>query len=404
MKLLIITHDYPPLATPRALRWGSVVKQLQDMGHHVTVISAGEQRRPWQALYRTQTKSPRVVRLLKSFYNLTWRQLYWPDATCLWYFTALAKAKRQLQQTHYDALITVSHPVTAHLVGLALKKRHPSLYWLADIGDPFSFMPEPQVNNFKLYRKRNQAFERKLLSLADGITVTNNRCLQKYGEHFPFARHKMHRIPACLPTPNNTPPQNCIVLDNRMTHLVFAGTLYRGIRNPSFVINLFKRLQTEFKNLCLHFMGKVHDCGDYFNTAIPGLYHHGEIPQAQVFHVLKQADLLVNIGNRNTYQTPSKLLEYMQTGKPILNCLPSTDCDQTETIHAYPSLLTLTGCQQAPNRAQLQQVSAFLRNLPSALAPERVEHLLIPHQPQHIAKSYLALLPPDFEEVAAWEN
>ncbi|HUG91779.1 MAG TPA: hypothetical protein VML55_13155, partial [Planctomycetaceae bacterium] len=40
MRLLIITHDYPPIATPRAYRWEALAGQLARSGHAVDVICA----------------------------------------------------------------------------------------------------------------------------------------------------------------------------------------------------------------------------------------------------------------------------------------------------------------------------------------------------------------------------
>ena len=45
----------------------------------------------------------------------------------------------------------------------------------------------------------------------------------------------------------------------------------------------------------------------------------GKVTKEKALQYLWQADVLVNIGNRVENMLPSKVLEYISTGKPVLN-------------------------------------------------------------------------------------
>ena len=56
---------------------------------------------------------------------------------------------------------------------------------------------------------------------------------------------------------------------------------------------------------------------------------------------MAEADVLVNIGNRTSYQLPSKVVEYAAFGKPILNFLASPDDSSAVFLSKYPFLLNV---------------------------------------------------------------
>ena len=53
-------------------------------------------------------------------------------------------------------------------------------------------------------------------------------------------------------------------------------------------------------------------------------------------NVIKEADVLINIGNNNKYQEPSKLIEYMYSGKKILNICSIEEDTSAELLKIYP--------------------------------------------------------------------
>lgn len=119
---------------------------------------------------------------------------YWPDDAWLWIGPARRKAAQLLQNGRWDGLISASLPFSAHWAALGLKKRFPDLYWLADVGDPFSLQTEHPLNNLQLYQKKNQAAERAVLKHADLIAVTNLGMENAYRQMWPELQTPIHVI------------------------------------------------------------------------------------------------------------------------------------------------------------------------------------------------------------------
>jgi hypothetical protein len=411
MRLLVITHSYPPALTPRALRWAAITDHWASKGYHVDVVCAreaytdgyqapdngvrvfrvglalGRAIRRWthaaipprsRALHDHVTLISKILRPLKAglaacvkaAHNHIWKKLYWPDYACTWYLSARNTAIKLVMRHRYDALISVSLPYTDHLVGLALKKRCPSLPWIADTGDPFAYMTETPLNNLLIYGRLNYRSEIEVLSSADAISVTAEAAKDKYTEVFPVAANKLHVVPPLFywrhgltarPTPFSTEAKK---------RLVYVGTLYRNIRSPETLLWLYARLlRTELAaELELHFFGALGDCGKFFEEYVDlignKVFLHGLVEHDIAMQAMMDAAVLVNIGNDTAYQLPSKLIEYASVGKPILN-VTNRDADSSvDFLRGYPRAFCVTKEKLSNDPDEMQKVKEFIISPP----------------------------------------
>src|SRR5205807_2365935 len=108
------------------------------------------------------------------------------------------------------------------------------------IGDPFSLFDEIPLNNVALYRRLNHRAENTVLEHSDAVAVTVERCRTDYVAAFPASAGKIAVIPPLLslPTTIHAAPN----FARGQTHLVFIGTLYRGLRDPAYLLALFAAL------------------------------------------------------------------------------------------------------------------------------------------------------------------
>jgi glycosyltransferase involved in cell wall biosynthesis len=101
---------------------------------------------------------------------------------------------------------------------------------------------------------------------------------------------------------------------------VYAGTLYKRIRNPEYLLRLIANLNNEDIVLHLFVQG---DCMEIINRYVRGsngrIVVHGMVSKNEMQSIMQQANILVNLGNSIYEQKPSKLYEYASTGKPIVN-------------------------------------------------------------------------------------
>ncbi len=118
---------------------------------------------------------------------------------------------------------------------------------------------------------------------------------------------------------------------------VYAGYLYGGLRDASFTLELFSRMKNPDIHLCLVGRGQEELVGKYQNGALKGRLHVlGEKTPEECDKILKEADVLINIGNTDPNLLPSKLLHYLGFGKPILNIVACDNCPSALFVDRYP--------------------------------------------------------------------
>lgn len=404
-RALIITHSYSPVVNPRAFRWTAVAEVWAGRGLKVDIVCAWHPgleridqingvdiyrvggglsekiRQGWRqtkAAPANPESSPRIngsfrndtgkiSRLAKRVHDLTWKKLYWPDYACLWFWPARQKTLDLLRRRYYKFAISVSDPFTGHLVGEYIKREHPALPWMVDIGDPFAFRHDTPTNNHELYRNLNYRVERRIFARADFITVTCAQTLQKYRELFPESATKLSVVPPLMPPVESPLAVSADRAPDGKIKLLFLGTLYKAIRNPDFLLRLFAELlQTDLgQRLELHFYGGVDDCREFFQP-YHGLLNSrifvwGLVDRRQALQAISEADILVNISNDNPYQLPSKIVEYAWTGKPIVNLCRLENDTSADFLREYPSLLNIQQSGPGPQPAHVESFYRFIK-------------------------------------------
>ena len=360
MRLLILTAWYTPFIHPRAHRWTALAEHWAAQGHEVHVVCGRLRGLPKEAmqhgvhLHRTgfdslkevfyhcfgsqnargrvgqqPQKSTLAGRLAAWLYRSVWKNICFPDDACFWYFPAKKRATRLLRQQPFDAFISVSLPFTGHLVGLEIKRHFPGLSWLADIGDPFSFSPNPMNNHF-LFHKTNCRLERHILKSAHCSVVTAVAMRRQYAEAFgKRAVATMHIIPPLLhprplrPVHKGNKARQGFVSGNIPLKIAYFGALYAPVRTPDALLDLL--LQTFALRPALRAQLEVHFYGEIFPEFFerlslePCIRLHGLCAREVVQTAMQEADILLNIGNTTDFQLPSKAVDYLGAGKPIVH-------------------------------------------------------------------------------------
>jgi len=413
VRLLIVTWLYEPHSTPRAIRWKTIARELVAMGCQVDVVTSRATGEPTfeelggvrvhrcggsagmqLAVFAKGARAGRPLnRLLQRLHKATWKKLYWPDKACLWMFPAIRTARRLLNLNRYDGLITVSLPFTAHVVGHRLKRLHPNLAWLVDVGDPFSCQDASAPNNVKLHGRRNLIWERKVFQRADRVAVTNEAMSRVYGELFPASATKLEVIPPVVgaDVPKHCPPPT----RHAKKRLLFLGTLYKNIRNPGYLLTAFDMLrQAPPESYELHLAGDLNDCAELVATFQArlgdSLIVHNNQSRQEAMSMLAEADFVVNIGNTTPFQLPSKLVEYVSMGKHIINLANCDEDSSTLFLQPYGAALNIRQTAQ-PTSLDVARLRTFLESA-SELLPARIETWLQQFSARSVAASYLAAL------------
>lgn len=145
---------------------------------------------------------------------------------------------------------------------------------------------------------------------------------------------------------------------------VFAGSLYPQLRTPHFALELFAAL--DLTDVQLSFLGggwqNYPACllPPYYDILGDRLTVAGPVPPSQAAAALAGADVLLSLGNGVDNQVPSKLFDYLASGKPILHLakLQSDPC--LAYLEKWP-LACIVQESEGVTPQVLARVCAFLR-------------------------------------------
>jgi len=431
MKLLIILAQYHPALNPNVYRWAAIARHWTAQGHEVhilctrrsglldeTVMDGVHVHRAGQNslldwtynLLRSERRRGEaggdlVVRhgkwrtWVEKIVDYTWRSFYWPDGRCVWYGPARRCAKRLLQAQHFDGIISVGAPFTAHLIGLACKRAQQDLTWLVDIEDPFAFVREYFINNRRLYGRLNNWAEARVLRKADAITVTVETAQTAYAESFPESAAKITVIPPLFDGAALQPLERLEYFEPDRTHLAYLGAFYTPIRTPDAALELIHQLLSQHpewrEKLVVHFFGEVEYAAkvvfeNYAHLA-GNLRLHGLVDRTTVAAAMAQTDFLLNIGNTTTYNLPSKSADYLASGKPIIHLSASAPDTFLSFMADHPLLFTAK--TEAVNTQTCAALSTFLAQHKGAqMNVEEIQNHIKPYQTAQIAEQYLSAL------------
>jgi len=410
-RMLVVSASYAPVLNARAFRWTELAGHFAAAGWEfdiVTMLHPGAPARsePVKGVrvhrvgfgkvegVRDRARSGRSGSFVSGVARRIWRALYWPDGDCIWYWPARREALRLVQSRAPDAIVSVSPTFTAVLAGRSAHLASPAARWIIDLGDPFSLETDIAPNNRALYARLNARAERRAFAQAHAVSVTTPQTAKRYAEAFPEAAYKIHVIPPLL----SIPPADAqpLFAPGEALRLVYVGTLYRRLREPGFMLQLFEALRGRDRRCELHLFGDVQDFGaelEGWRSRLQGALHvHGTVPRETVARAVAGADILVNIGNTTRDQLPSKVVEYAAAGKPILNLARHADDSSVTFLETYPDRLTLFDAGAAPAASQVDALAAFAERLPRRLPEGEVDAWLAPYRLPRIAAQYERLL------------
>lgn len=319
MRIVIVSGTIYPHISARAFRATELAKGLARMGHDVTLYAIlGEYD---YSGFERET-GVKVRSLGKSRFGN-----YDSDGKCNWTFghrvlkrllynvidyprcEYLHKTYNALcREKPFDLLITVAHPFGIHWGAAFFKKKHPGLFkaWISDCGDPF--MGNPHDRRWKLFLKPLECFWGRQTDLIS-IPVENGKT--GYYEEF---RDKIVVIPQSVDF-------DSVELDeykgNVVPTFLYAGTVYPGIRNPREFLEYLCEKGVDFKFYVFAPDDVVFE--DFKEKLGDRLEMRRFVPRSDLLRMMSRMDFLVNINNESAVQTPSKLIDYGLSRRPILN-------------------------------------------------------------------------------------
>ena len=379
--VLLVTHQFTPHQSPRTTRWSLIAEEIIKLGHKVTVVTGTKQEviNPnIEIIYIGNKKANNVVQnlreksnntegksitnkyfysFLKKIYRFTFKIFAWPDYSMFWLFSIYKNRKKI--NIDYDLMISVSLPFSSHIAAYIINKKN-NKEWIMDIGDPFTLKNDAPENNKILYGYLNKYYENKFYSLADKILFTHEDSMNAHINYFDIDSNKTD-----IANPISNFKEEIFIKSLNYNYnslpvkFGYFGIFTKGVRSPKNLINYLK----EIKDIEFHWY--VND--DSKNEVIINTNE-----SQSIFHPLvnrnealkKMSDsvhCLLSIGNLNTTQIPSKVIEYISTGKPIIHF---TEIENDPVIDIAKDFNNIFVISDKTNKEKLfNELNEFYKNI-----------------------------------------
>jgi len=338
VKILVINYYYEPYVGAHAYRWTQIAKVWAAAGHDVDVIAGRTEDCTREVregvniervgIIRRQSNEKQIVsenplrkqrigfaKLIETLKKV-YRFFFWPDGLWHWLPFLLVSLYRR-RKNNYDLVISYSPTFSAHIGAACLKLfKANKLFWVADYGDPFSISYSMPPNNFLIYRLINNYAESKVIKLANKIVFTNESTYEGYRSCFGAAVDEKGKvIPHAVSIEEF---YHCAKKENKnFKHIVYVGAFHKNIREPKVMVDFFNALGQDLNiEVCIY--GPLN--GIHISEVNRGCVKYcGVVLRDDAIHIIRNADLLVNVENSDCVMTPSKVVEYVATGLPIIN-------------------------------------------------------------------------------------
>lgn len=350
-RVLVVSHDFPPVRSPQAIRsWHfvhAIAREAADVvvlcrtppaGQPLPTVPANVRLHPaspggfeslidglvsWRHRHRGQSAeagAPRDVgpislnwkgRLVRSARRLLDLALY-PDSRVCWSRHAGQALDGLLAGTRPDVALVMHEPAASLLLGERLHLA--GVPWIADLADPVMAPYTPRH-----WRKRAFALEAATLRTATRIAVTNMATAELLAERHgrlatqPLILSQGHGEAAEAPTPA---PQTTMPRDERVLRLCYTGRFYTFRRVDEVVAAIAGMDGVQLVVAGPEPPAVLREAAKRW----PAKFElHGELSHAQALALQRSADALLSIGNAGTVQSPGKLFEYFGAGRPVLH-------------------------------------------------------------------------------------
>jgi len=326
-KILLVSNGFYPEISPRSFRATELAAEFVRQGHEVTVCTKYREFDYTEFLIEnkfrlhmwSKPRFPAVPEYKGKIGRLAARVLK-RILLMLFEYPAIEemfKVKKKLKNKNgYDLLISFAVPFPVHWgVAWARTKNHPiAKVWVADCGDPYMGCKTDSFKKLFYFKFIEKWWNRK----ADYITIpVENARSAYYSEYY----SKIKVIPQGFKlTPIAGSGKQ---VKNAVPTFAYTGMFIPGIRDPGELLDYLATLDRPFKFII--YTKDKNMLKPYLDPLNAKLIINEYIPRAELLKKLTQMDFLVNFDNNTGVQTPSKLIDYKLTGRPVLNIRAKLD-------------------------------------------------------------------------------
>jgi len=356
MNILIICHYFPPVNSSPAYRPYSWAKYWTEAGHRVVVLTTKKtiikdclnfknngfdiveinwHGKEYGIIKRNEINYSNRNKIKDYFYSmireivLYLRKKYGifaaeriPEIIYKWKKPAIREALNIHNKQPFDVVVSTYAPPSAHIIALTLKHHFPSIKWIADYRDLWTYGNYVWRGVFG-YRLYERYLENKILKKADYITTVSPTFAKILSNK---ARKNVNVIENGYFDEKNI--NFGLSLPKGEIKLVYTGC-FGGYRSIDFIYKFLEKLKFRDRNLYKKIIFYIIGEGDEFFQHSK-IKHFGKVSYEKAKYYQRKADILFLVESDKEEAKGTltgKLAEYFSARKPIIAFGPKKDFD-----------------------------------------------------------------------------
>ena len=246
------------------------------------------------------------------------------------YVDGLSKIKGPI-----DVIIPTCNQFETVLAAMRYRQCNPKTQIIPYLFDLFA--ESININRGKLllrmHWKSNMKYERQMFEESSCVFHVAN--WTKHIEHY-FPEYKNKAVEVEHPLLVNRDNK---VVSNKdgYIHIVYTGVVDLAVRNPEKCLNVLYQLKDNGFRFDFYSYGSAEKIVRRMSERCSMIVAHGKVASNEAECARQRANILLSIGNKgNISQIPSKLIEYISSGKPIIHFSQGEDDPSISLLSLYP--------------------------------------------------------------------
>ena len=267
--------------------------------------------------------------------------------------------RQQLNSGDYCGILTVVNPIESAEAVAAIKKECNSIIAILYEFDPASNRYKNPHSIFeKWWKARSIKWECKVYKEFDKIIHLKTHKHHFESEIFSELYYKTVYldVPAFIPRAEKEITER--EKKNQNLVLLYAGAFYPKLRNPQRMISIIKKIATKASIEVKIFTGNnmFHSVQEMIGDSSSIILNH-YINQNELRIEFDNCDIFLDLGNLESDYLPSKTIQYIGEGKPIIHFCPDREDVTIDYLKKYP--LSLIIYEQDDTEEITERILAF---------------------------------------------
>lgn len=354
MRIMYITTT---LRAPNGVCASNVIEALIEAGRKVIVFTQkndNEVKCPCEVVYskcrnihaikesfNRTTLGKKIQRLTDLLYRV-WTVLcypIWPINSPQFVYLFSREAYRVAQRNNVDMIITEYGDIACLNAGRYIKKRDKRIKAVAYFIDALYCGAKPNLMPEKTKNRKAIGWENKMLKDFDRVIM-----MEATKSHYMEVQRSINYFKKIrfLDLPMLKVCDHSISIVSNVTDkikFVYIGSMPRNIRNPQYILNLFKAINNDDWQFDIYGNNEYLDLVSEYSKY--NIKYKGVVSHEDAINIIADADYLINIGNSMSEMVPSKIFEYMSYGKPIISTFKIDNDPCVKYLELYGESISL---------------------------------------------------------------